>query len=123
MNYRSRSCDSSTETPLHKFCRNLLKACRDRIGELHDRPSWSALPTSCRDHHMTSFAPPLFEFPLTTRITPPIKLAIAIGFAALADALFWGQRIGLSMVLFAALLFTAALLANRAWSNQRRTLI
>jgi hypothetical protein len=72
---------------------------------------------------MTSFAPPLFEFPLTTRISPPIKLAIAIGLAALADVLFWGQRIGLSMALFAALLFIAALLANRAWFDQRRSLI
>ena len=72
---------------------------------------------------MTSFAPPLFEFPLTTRISPPIKLAITIGLAALADVLFWGQRIGLSMVLFAFLLFAAALLANRAWSDQRRTAI
>jgi hypothetical protein len=72
---------------------------------------------------MTSFAPPLFEFPLTTRVSPPIKLVIAIALAALADVLFWHQRIGLSMVLFAALVFAAALLANRAWSDQRRTVI
>src|SRR5689334_13491039 len=123
MNYPSRSGDSSTETPLHKFCRNLLKACRIWIRELHDRPSWSAPHTPCRDHHMTSFAPPLFEFPLATRISPPVKLAIAIGLAALADVLFWSHRIGLSMVLFAALLFAAALLANHAWSDRRRTLI
>src|SRR5512138_1585700 len=109
MNYPSRGGDSSTETPLHKFCRNLLKACRALIGELHDRPSWSVPHTSCRDHHMTSFAPPLFEFPLSTRIGLPVKLGIAIGIAALADVLFWHQRIGLSMVPFAALLFAAAL--------------
>jgi len=72
---------------------------------------------------MTSFAPPLFEFPLATRISPPVKLAIAIGLAALADLLFWSHRIGLSMVLFAALLFAAALLANHVWSDRRRTLI
>lgn len=72
---------------------------------------------------MTSIAPPLFEFPLAARISPAFKLAIAIGLAALADILFWQQRIGLSMVLFAALLFTAALLANRAWSDRGRTAI
>ncbi len=70
---------------------------------------------------MTSFAPPLFEFPLATRIGLPIKLGIAIGLTALADALFWGHRVGLSMVLFAALLFTAAVFANQAWFDQRRT--
>lgn len=72
---------------------------------------------------MTSFAPPLFEFPLTARIGLPIKLGVAIGLAALADVLLWSQRIGLSMVVFAAFLFAAALLTNHAWSDQRRTAI
>jgi hypothetical protein len=72
---------------------------------------------------MTSIAPPLFEFPLTTRIGLPVKLGLALGLAALADVLFWNQRIGLSMVLFAALLFAGALLANSAWSELRRTSI
>ena len=72
---------------------------------------------------MTSFAPPLFEFPLTTRIGLPVKLGLALGLVALADGLFWHQRIGLSMVLFAAVAFAGSLFANHAWSDPRRTRI
>ena len=43
----------------------------------------------------------------------PVKLALILGLAALADWLFWSQRIGLSFVLFAIALFASARLDEK----------
>src|ERR1700761_1716694 len=50
----------------------------------------------------------------------PFKLAIALGLAALADWLFYVQRVGLSMALFAVALFVATWLGNLAGFERRR---
>lgn len=66
---------------------------------------------------MTSL--PLPGVQSTSRNPLPLKLGIILGLAALADALFWGQRIGLSLSAFAVALFAGAWLGNFA-SLERR---
>src|SRR5262249_34283746 len=66
-------------------------------------------------------ASPLPDVRSGTRTSLPIKLALALGLAALADWLFWSQRIGLSMVLFAVAVVAASCLANFCGFDQRRT--
>lgn len=62
----------------------------------------------------------------TTNIQPirpsalSAKLAMALLLAALADWLFYGQRIGLSLAVFATAIACASLLANHATLNRRR---
>ncbi|WP_036017288.1 DUF4173 domain-containing protein [Bradyrhizobium sp. WSM1743] len=51
------------------------------------------------------------------------KLAMALLLAALADWLFYGQRIGLSLAIFAAAIACASLLANHATLDVRRAAI
>ncbi|WP_407116712.1 DUF4173 domain-containing protein [Bradyrhizobium sp. LMG 9283] len=51
------------------------------------------------------------------------KLVMALLLAALADWLFYGQRIGLSLAIFAAAIACASLLANHATLNVRRAAI
>ena len=51
------------------------------------------------------------------------KLAMALLLAALADWLFYGQRIGLSLAIFATAIACASLLANLATLNLRRAAI
>lgn len=51
------------------------------------------------------------------------KLAVALLLAALADWLFYGQRIGLSLAIFAIVVAGASLLANHATVDFRRTTI
>lgn len=51
------------------------------------------------------------------------KLAVALLLAALADWLFYGQRIGLSLAIFAIVVAGASLLANHATVDLRRTTI
>ena len=53
----------------------------------------------------------------------PIKPAIALALAALADWLFYGQRTGISAVIFAIALTGAALLANFAKLNKAQVLL
>jgi len=53
----------------------------------------------------------------------PIKPAIALALAALADWLFYGQRTGISAVIFAMALTVGALLANFARLNKTRVLL
>jgi hypothetical protein len=53
----------------------------------------------------------------------PIKLAIALSLAALADWLFYGQRIGISAVVFTIALTCGSLLANFFRVNSRQTLL
>lgn len=51
------------------------------------------------------------------------KLAMALLLAALADWLFYGQRIGLSLAIFAAAVACASLLANHATLDVRRAAV
>jgi hypothetical protein len=74
---------------------------------------------------MTSLAPPLApplpDVQSKTRNLLPVKLALALGLAALADWLFWHQRIGLSMALFAVSLLAGSFLANLGGLKPRRS--
>ncbi|OAF05215.1 hypothetical protein AYJ54_22485 [Bradyrhizobium centrolobii] len=64
----------------------------------------------------------------TTDIQPirpssiPAKLAMALVLAVLADWLFYGQRIGLSLAIFAVAIACASLLANHATLEARRAM-
>ncbi len=51
---------------------------------------------------------------------PPLKLLMAIGLAALADALFYDQRLGLSVAIFAAAVVMVSLAANHALIARHR---
>lgn len=53
----------------------------------------------------------------------PAKVGLALVLAALADRLFYGQRIGLSLTLFAIALAAVSALFNRAALDLRRALI
>jgi hypothetical protein len=53
----------------------------------------------------------------------PLKPAIAVALAALADWLFYGQRIGISAVIFALALIFGSLLANFSTWEKRRALL
>lgn len=53
----------------------------------------------------------------------PIKPAIALGLAALADWLFYGQRVGISAVIFAVALICGSLLANFTRLNSKHLLL
>ena len=52
----------------------------------------------------------------------PTKMAIALALAALADWLFYGERIGISVAVFAIALTCGSLLANFSRLNSRRAL-
>ncbi len=70
---------------------------------------------------MTSFASPLPDVHADTRNLLPVKLAITLGLTALADWLFYDQRIGISMTLFAIALFAGSWLGNLVGLSWRRT--
>ena len=53
----------------------------------------------------------------------PAKVGLALMLAALADWLFYGERIGLSLSLFAIAMACVSVLFNHAVLNQRRALI
>ena len=53
----------------------------------------------------------------------PVKLAIALSLAALADWLFYGERVGLSLAIFASAIACASLLANRVTLDRRRAVL
>lgn len=72
---------------------------------------------------MPSFAPPIPDVRPAQTNPFASRFAIALGLAALADWLFYGERIGLSFVLFAIALMGCSLLANRAATDGRRRLI
>ncbi|WP_439371283.1 DUF4153 domain-containing protein [Bradyrhizobium sp. DASA03120] len=55
--------------------------------------------------------------------TISVKLAMALVLAALADWLFYGQRAGLSLVIFAVAIVSASVLANHASLDIRRAAI
>jgi hypothetical protein len=69
---------------------------------------------------MTSLASPLPEVRPDGRNLLPLKLAITIGLTALADWLFYAQRVGISMALFAVVLFAASWLGNTIGFDRRR---
>jgi len=72
---------------------------------------------------MSSIAPPIPDTRSVQTNPLPSRLAIALGLAALADWLFYNERIGISLVLFAVVLTGCSLLANRAASSGRRALL
>ena len=72
---------------------------------------------------MTDIASPLPDVRSEARNLLPLKFAITIVLAALADWLFYAQRVGLSMALFAVVLFAASWLGNRIRFDRRRLLI
>ena len=72
---------------------------------------------------MTDIASPLTDVRSEARHLLPLKFAITIALAALADWLFYAQRVGLSMALFAVVLFAASWLGNRISFDRRRLLI
>ncbi|APG08243.1 hypothetical protein BKD09_07880 [Bradyrhizobium japonicum] len=53
----------------------------------------------------------------------PVKVGLALVLAALADWLFYGQRIGLSLTLFAIAMACVSVLFNHAALDLRRTMI
>jgi Domain of unknown function (DUF4173) len=53
----------------------------------------------------------------------PFRLAIALALAALADWLFYGERVGLSLAIFAFAIACASRLANHAALDRRRTVL
>jgi hypothetical protein len=71
---------------------------------------------------MTDIASPLPDVRPESRNLLPLKLALTIALAALADWLFYAQRVGLSMALFAVVLFTVSWLGNRIRFDRRRLL-
>ena len=72
---------------------------------------------------MPSFAPPIPDVRLAQANLFPSRFAIALGLAALADWLFYGERVGISFVLFSIALMGCSLLANHAASDGKRMLI
>ena len=69
---------------------------------------------------MTSLASPLPDVASETRDVLPLKLAITLALTAMADWLFYDQRIGISMTLFAVALFAGCWLGNLVGLNWRR---
>ena len=69
----------------------------------------------CNDHHAES----------EKQIQPiaTIKLAIALALATLADWLFYDERIGLSLVIFAIAIACGSGIANHALLNRRHTML
>lgn len=63
---------------------------------------------------MTDFTTPASDTGIARKSTLPIKPAIALALAALADWLFYDQPVGISAVIFAIALILGSLLANFA---------
>jgi uncharacterized protein DUF4153 len=86
---------------------------------------WTVIVRPAHSHagsfDMTSLAPPLSDVPPASQNLLPVKLALGLGLTALADWLFYDQRIGISLVLFAIALVAGSLLANRHAFAPRRT--
>jgi hypothetical protein len=72
---------------------------------------------------MTDIASPLPDVRSEASNLLPLKLALTIALAALADWLIYAQRVGLSMAPFAIVLFAASWLGNRIRFDRRRLLI
>jgi hypothetical protein len=72
---------------------------------------------------MTSLARSETDAPSIGNSLPPAKGAAALGLAALADWLFYDQRLGISVAIFAAALTCASLAANLDSLDRRRLLL
>jgi Domain of unknown function (DUF4153) len=71
---------------------------------------------------MTSLASATDIHPVKN-LSLPFRLAIALALAALADWLFYGERVGLSLAIFAFAIACASLLANHTTLDRRRALL
>jgi hypothetical protein len=69
---------------------------------------------------MTSLAAPTVDLGIAEGNTLLFKLAVALGLAALADWLFYGEDLGVSVAIFAVALTCGALLANPFTRERRR---
>ncbi|PAY04799.1 hypothetical protein CK489_35690 [Bradyrhizobium sp. UFLA03-84] len=72
---------------------------------------------------MTSLAPPEIETRSVDNKLLPVKIAATLALAALADWLFYDQRLGLSVVIFAVALACASLFVNLGNLGHRRLLL
>ncbi|NEU98142.1 DUF4153 domain-containing protein [Bradyrhizobium uaiense] len=72
---------------------------------------------------MTSLAPPETKPQSIDSNLPPAKIAVIFALAALADWLFYDQRLGLSVVIFAIALTCASLIVNLGNLEHRRLLL
>lgn len=70
---------------------------------------------------MTSL--PLPDVQSINRNALPLKLALVFGLTALADVLFWSQRVGFSFAVFAVALFAGTWLGNLVTPERRRAAI
>ena len=71
---------------------------------------------------MTDLTTPATDVGSAQASSLPVKPAIAVGLAALADWLFYGHRIGISAVVFAVALVLGSFVANFATLNRGRLL-
>src|SRR6195952_3809986 len=71
---------------------------------------------------MTDFTTPASDAGSARESTFSIKPAVALALAALADWLFYGERVGISAVAFSIALVVASLLANFTTLNRRQLL-
>src|SRR3981189_2545960 len=93
---------------------------------LCERPSATLVctfPLQTGSAKMAEFSTPLSNAGSIQENTFPAKLPIALALAALADWLFYGQRIGISAVVFAIALACGVLLANFARLNRTQLLL
>lgn len=72
---------------------------------------------------MTDFTTPGSDTSSTRESALAIKPAVALVLAALADWLFYGERVGLSLAIFASAIACASLLANHATLDRRRAVL
>ena len=71
---------------------------------------------------MADLTAPAFKAGSIQEGTPPVKAAIVLAMAALADWLFYGHSIGISAAIFAIALASGSLLANLATLNRGQVL-
>ena len=108
-----------------KICKRLLKPCRRRSRLLHKRRSDFVMPPFTKGHlDMTSLASTIAaDIQPIRHSSIPAKLGLALALAALADWLFYGPRIGLSLTLFAIATACVSMLFNHAALDLRRAMI
>ena len=93
---------------------------------LCERPSATLVctfPLQTGSAKMAEFSTPASNAGSIQENTFPAKLPITLALAALADWLFYGQRIGISAVVFAVALACGVLLANFARLNRTQLLL
>src|SRR3977135_2654387 len=77
-------------------------------------------PLQTGSTNMTDLTTPAFNAGFVQDNAFPVKPAVAVALAALADWLFYGQRIGISVAVFAMALTCGSLLANFAKLDRRK---